>query len=289
MRYFIFFICVFFSYSICVAPTSAAIVKIESEVKTLRVEDMFSVEVILDTELQTVNAFETSIVFPRELLEYAASNEGESVLNLWIEKPNYNGVDTISFSGIVPGGFMQVHAPILTLTFKVIKEGQANIESVDSLLLLHDGLGTPTPVTSQNLHISVVSGGPAVTVYTVDDEIPESFVPEIVQDPDLFDGSTVLIFSTVDKGSGLDYFAVKEGWFGRYHLAESPYEVVYQGLDTKIYIKAVDKMGNERIEIFYPQNWQPWYKDLQIIATILVLCVLMGLISGWFLKRLLLK
>lgn len=289
MRYVIFLICIFISYTSCVTSISAAILKIETDVKTLRVGDVFSVEIIVDTESQTVNALETNIVFPSELLEFVASDEGESVLNLWIEKPNYNGVNTISFSGIAPGGFMHDHVPVLALTFKVIKEGQANIESVDSLLLLHDGFGTPGQVMNQNLHISVVSGAPNIVAYTVDDEIPESFVPEIIQDPDLFGGRYVLIFATVDKGSGLDYFAVKEGWFGRYHQTESPYEVVYQGLDTKIYIKAVDKMGNERIEIFYPQNWQPWYKDLQIIVTILVLCALTLLISGWFLKRLLLK
>jgi hypothetical protein len=286
MRYGILLICILGSYAIFVMPAAAAILKIENDFRTLRVGDVFSVDVVVDTERQTINALETGIVFPRELLEYVESDEGESVFSLWIKKPNYNGFDKISFSGIVPGGFVSEKAALVTLRFRVIKIGQATIESADPTVLLHDGLGTAASVIPQNVHISIVEGTPNLTVYTVDDEKPESFTPLLVQDPDLFNGQPVLIFATADKGSGVDYFAVKEGRFGRYHQIESPYEIIHQALDTQIYIKAVDKMGNEQIEIFYPQNWQPWYKNWQIIVTILVLCVLLLFISISFLRRL---
>lgn len=274
MRYSILLFLIMVSCGFFATPVSAAIVKIESDFHMLRVGDVFAVDVVLDTELQVVNAVETSVVFPRELLEYVKSEEGSSVVSVWLEKPIEVSDGSVHFSGVTPGGFMQKEAPLVSLTFKVIKVGQTNISIGDSSVLLNDGFGTPAPVTRQDLHISIVGGEAMVTVHTVDDEIPESFVPEIVQDPDLFDGSNVLIFATADKGSGLDYFEVKEGWFGRYHKAAGPYKIANQALDSKISIKAIDKEGNERTEIFYPQNWRPWYHDGKILGTIFTLCVL---------------
>lgn len=263
---------------------SASVLKIETDFNVLHVGDVFVVEVVADTEMRTINAIETTIMFPAELLSYVSSDEGDSVVNLWIQKPKLNGSDRVSFSGITPGGFTQKKAPILALTFKVIKEGQANIEILDSTLLLNDGLGTADSVREENVHISVLAGDSKVVVNTVDEEIPEHFNPEIIQDPDVYSGKYALIFATADKGSGLDHFEVKEGWFGSYRVSESPYEVMHQALDRKIFIKAIDRMGNVRIEIINPQNAKPWYKHREIIATILLTCVLV-LLGVLVLKR----
>jgi hypothetical protein len=108
----------------------------------------------------------------------------------------------------------------------------------------------------------------------VDDELPEAFTPQIVRDPDMFGGAWALIFATEDKGSGLDYMAVKEGWFGTYVQTESPYELQHQNLDKKIYVKAVDKNGNTRTTILYPQNGVGQYEQPLRIIGILVLCLL---------------
>lgn len=289
MRYLFLTIFIFCGFGFLAAPASAAIWKVESDFRTLRVGDVFTVDVVLNTELQTINAIETKVVFPYDLLQYIESSEGASVVSLWVEKPVKIGDGVIYLSGIIPGGFMQKEARIASLTFKVIKDGQANISIDSPSALLNDGLGTESDITVQNLHISIIDGVSTMSLYISDDELPESFVPEIINDPDIFGGDSVLIFATNDKGSGLDRFEIKEGVFGRYHQADSPYQIFDQSLGTKILIKAIDKNGNERIEIFYPQNWQPWYKHSEIIVTILLLCVLTLLIFGWYLKRLFLK
>jgi len=118
----------------------------------------------------------------------------------------------------------------------------------------------------------------------VDDERPEPFTPEIIQDQDVYDGDHVLIYATEDKGTGIDYFAVKEGWLGAYLKADSPYHIKHQSLDRKISVKAVDKLGNERVEVIYPQNWQPWYERSRLIIGILILCAL-SLYTVWRLLR----
>jgi hypothetical protein len=279
----------FFCYGFSVTPASAAVLKVESDFSSLHVGDVFSVDLVIDTERQLLNAVETEVLFPVELLEYVANDDGQSVINLWIDKPRYHNLNLISFSGITPGGFSGTEIKLLSLTFKVVKVGQGNIEINQANLLVHDGLGTPAAVAKQNLHIAVSEGVSDIVVNTFDDERPEAFMPVIIQDADVFDGANTLVFTTEDKGSGLDHFEVKEGWFGLYQDAVSPYRLENQALDKKIFIKAVDRLKNERVEILYPQNWQPWYQYTPLTVSILILCVVIFLISGRFVHSLLRK
>ncbi|MBP9836645.1 MAG: hypothetical protein KBC78_02305 [Candidatus Pacebacteria bacterium] len=289
MRYIFLLPFIFLSYGVFTMPAVAAVIKVESDFSALHVGDVFTVDVVIDTEKQTLNAIETDIIFPSNLLEYVLSDDGDSVISLWIKKPNFHDSNVITLSGITPGGFNQKDTKIMSLTFKVLHEGQGNIENTNTKLLLHDGLGTEASTKQQNLHLSIVEGDSNISVNTVDEEIPERFNPEIIQDEDVFEGKYALIFSTKDKGSGMDHYEVKEGWFGKYQNAESPYELKHQLLDKKIFVKAIDLTGNERIEILYPQNWKPWYEQTGVIVSILILCVLTLFIFWRFFRFLLRK
>ncbi len=278
MRY-LFFLCVaLMSCTLGVPQTWAASVKVESDFRNFHVGDIFSLDVIVDTEGKALNAVDLTITFPAEFLAFKEYDDGASVLNLWIDKPSFNNLNQIHLAGITPGGFNGNNLPIITLFFEVIKTGQGKVDITDAKFLLHDGEGTEARVTVQNLHLASIAGESNIRVHTIDDELPESFTPTILFDADVFAGQAVLIFSTEDKGSGLDHFKVKEGIFGRYVTNDSPYLIKNQALDRKIYIKAVDKNGNERTEILYPQTAQSWYKHV-LILSILITCVLILIIS----------
>jgi hypothetical protein len=122
--------------------------------------------------------------------------------------------------------------------------------------------------------VSIVEGESLLSVNTVDDEDPEAFVPTISSDPDVFNGAYFMTFATADKGSGLHHFEVKEGLFGSYAVATSPYKLTHQSRDVTLYVKAVDANGNQRIAVVYPQNTQPWYQNKNLITSILIVCVL---------------
>ena len=49
--------------------------------------------------------------------------------------------------------------------------------------------------------------------------------------------------------------------YAEWMTAESPQILTDQKLKSFIYIKAVDKFGNERIEIIPPKNPQKWYEN----------------------------
>lgn len=273
MRYFFLFLVVIagiFNVPIAIASS----IKVESDFRNFQVGDVFSIDVTIDTAGQILNAVEIDLVFPTEFLQYLDYDDGSSMVNLWVERPNLTSANLIHLSGVTPGGFSGNNESLLSLSFKVIKTGQGVIEISKADLLKHDGFGTADKVTVQNIHITSTAGESSILVAIVDDEIPESFTPQIINDPDLFSAASTLIFSTKDKGSGLDRFEVKEGFFSRYTVVMSPYQLKQQSLTKKIYIKAVDKKGNIRVEIIYPQNGQPWHELLPLILSILGLCVL---------------
>ena len=257
-----------------VTPVFAATVALTSATTTVHVGEVVSVSIIVDTELQSVNAFESVVTFPSEVLEFVSSDTSHSALSLWIESPTIQNGHDIHFSGIAPGGFTESDAHILTLLFKVIHTGQAAITLSHTKNLLNDGAGTAATVTERNLHLTVSEGVAVPFVPSIDDELPEPFTPLLVTDPDLYDNADTLVFSTTDKGSGIDHYEIKEGLFGRYMRAASPYHIRDTSRTQTISVKAIDRNGNERIELFYPQNWRPWYKQTQILGGIVVGCLL---------------
>ena len=263
----------------------AATVIVESEFTNLTVGDVFTVDIVADTEQKLVNTVAVDVGYPEALLELVAIDDGASVLSLWVEAPHADPGGFVRFAGMTPGGFVAPHAPLLSLTFKAKAVGQGNVEATRTEFLLHDGLGTIAPSRSRNIHLAVGSGESTIHTETVDVEPPENFAPEIIHDPDLYEGDATLIFATKDKGSGLDYFAIKEGRFGRFKKGESPYRLENQALDEHIEVRAVDKAGNERLVVVYPQNWSPWYERSRLFIGILIVCALSLCTFGWLLWR----
>jgi hypothetical protein len=92
----------------------------------------------------------------------------------------------------------------------------------------------------------------------------------------LFGGKYVLIFNTIDRESGISHFEVaeqklkfcfpseKEKW----ERAESPYLIKDQSLKSIIKVKAVDKVGNERIVTLNP--CAKYYPFFGIFAVVIV-------------------
>jgi hypothetical protein len=275
MRYYFFGAVVFMSvWGSGVVPAWAARISVTSSNETVTVGEVFPVTVILDTEDQTINAVQSTVSFPSDQFEFVSSDDSQSALNLWIQKPALQQDGRVAFSGIAPGGFMLPDAPLVTFMFKAIRAGEGTLMLVETKNLVHDGVGTEAQVTAEKLTLVVTDGVVVPWAPSEDTDVPEHFTPTLVTDPDLFDGADTLVFSTTDKGSGMSHFEIKEGWFGSYTRTTSPYRIIDQTRSKQVAIKAVDQVGNERVEVFYPQNFRPWYAQSQILGGIVILCLL---------------
>lgn len=303
---------------VAIRGISAAELFFESKTQEMRVGQQFSVDLMLDTENKEINAVQGKIIFPGDLLELKEIIDGGSIINLWIDKPrmatNQNtNSNEVTFSGVIPGGFKGILSPyykgyrpgrILSLIFRTreIDAKQDAKQTRNSLIeiqnpkvLLNDGLGTEAKLSISNFQFRITPEAARIVgiLPIKDPNPPEPFELIIAQDPNIFEGKWFLVFISQDKESGIDYYAVHETtrkkdaaridtkeWLG----AKSPYELKDQKLRSYIYVKAVDRAGNERIvfvEPRYPlkryENYENW------------VIIILGLIVAYFIRRILWK
>jgi len=276
-----------------VNTVNAAILNLVSQTKEIGITQQFEVNVILNTEGEQINAVEGKIVFPEDLLEVKEIRDGNSIINFWIERPkaetlkdtNTNtNLHEIFFSGITPGGYNGNQGLILSIIFLAKKGGSGLIEIQNAKTLLNDGKGTEAQLKIFNFQFSIFKESPISQTPILeiqDTEPPEDFQPEISRDPAIFDGKWFLVFATQDKGSGIDHYEIRETKRKIEHeteanwvIAESPYLLKDQKLQSYIYVKAVDKAGNERIIIVPPRNPLKWYEKFENWVIIILLAVL---------------
>ncbi|OGI76827.1 hypothetical protein A3C57_00370 [Candidatus Nomurabacteria bacterium RIFCSPHIGHO2_02_FULL_33_12] len=220
----------------------------------------FVVEVRLDTQNENINAIEGDIILLNGL-NVKSINSGGSVINFWIENPSVTNQNTIHFAGLTPGGFNSNNNFLFKITLFSKTAGLKEINASGVRVLKNDGLGSAVVNTTIPISILINTkiNNEIFNFFSFDDviddkELPESFNPKITKNPDIYNGQNVLIFTTQDKISGIDHYEVREGELGTYKNTESPYLLKNQDINQSIYIKAIDKVGNTRIEVLRPIN-----------------------------------
>jgi hypothetical protein len=278
---------VFFSVDI----TKAAIIEPKIEVKEVKKGEFIVVPIYLDTQFEEINAVEVYVNFSDNLV-FRDYLDGKSIITHWIEKPHLQYSDVrrphIEFSGIVAGGISGKNLNLIELVFEARESGIAKIEiDENSKVLLNDGLGTKTKLIalSQGFNILDIKGKPELKVK--DNFPPEPFKIYLARNKEIFSGKYYITFETKDKQSGIAYYEVSEKPIDFIFLAkpdiknlsfkkaESPYVLEDQSLRSYVIVKAVDKAGNEMVEILYPQRVLV-FDDVLVFAFCLV--ILMGLL-----------
>ncbi len=242
----------------------------------------FNVDFFIDSQGEGINAIEGEISFSENSLIFSGLRMGSSIINLWIDEPHLED-NKIKFSGIIPGGYYGDGDFLFSFIFKTKALGGAHINIDSFVSLANDGLGTRLDTNFSNFDfvISNDASPEVVNVGIVDHEKPEAFQPIITKIPDIAGDDYVLLFFTQDKNSGMSHFEVKEGSLGFYKTVSSPYILKRQELDVDIYIRAVDKAGNIRVEIIDAPNKSPWYKKINIyvIIYIIIAIIILAIIS----------
>lgn len=261
-------------------PVFAAEISFDAKTNEIGVGQQFLLDVSLNTENEEINALEGNISFPVGLLELKEIRAANSIINFWIEQPRVTSDGQIIFSGITPGGYRGEKGLLFSLLFLSKKEGQGVLSLQEVKALQNDGKGT-----NASLHISdfqfLISKQTPLTQNPIseikDNELPESFVPEIANDPALFDGRWFVVFATQDKGTGIASYEVKEtrqrilGMFSKWVSAESPYMLEDQELKSYIFVKAIDKAGNVRVTNILPKNPLRWYANYENLLILIII------------------
>lgn len=235
-------------------------------------EKEFSVVVNIDAE-KPVNAIQAAISIPEELVPIDIA-EGNSIISFWVEKPNFDeSSHLLTFSGIIPGGFQGEKEPLLIVKFKTTKQEGETYLSFDknkTKVYLHTPEGVEDFLELERLTLPISEGKENIGVPSTDNVPPENFKPEISRDPNIFENRWFLVFATQDKGLGIARYEVCEGSERKCALAESPYLLRNQNLNKNIFVKAVDKAGNERIAVLSSQKPLQWYENYFITGIIML-------------------
>lgn len=253
----------------------AASLSLVTENKNISVDQDFLVQVFVDADV-SINALEGMIKFPADIFDLKEVRDGNSSINFWVEKPAIKKEGEVSFSGITTGGFSGSDRFLFGMVLKAKKVGSGDIFFSNVQILQNDGQGTKEKTTTSSLALTVEKGKnvdkPNLEIN--DTMPPESFSPFVGRDVSIFDGKYFVVFSTVDKGVGVDHFEIREGFWGKYMAAESPYLLTNQSLSKNIYVKAIDRAGNERIEKISAQNGNLLFQSVLILGIIMVIWIL---------------
>jgi hypothetical protein len=153
----------------------------------------------------------------------------------------------------MPGGFRGSLGTVFSLVLEAGNPGTGTLSILNPVTFYNDGLGTPASTTAKLSSIIIQEKISTSTVISVSDRIPpESFIPQVIRDPNLFNGHYFLVFETQDKQTGMDHYEVSEVSTAGKHSdfppswepAESPYLLRDQSLSSDIYVRAVDQAGN---------------------------------------------
>ncbi len=246
MKYFLYFFILFFS---SISPVLSASFSIDPENKTeeYRVGDEIIFEANLDTNEKYYNAIQGEVIVD-ERFSIKQVITGGSIISAWIENPSNAKNNTVDFSGIVAGGY-KGKGTLFKLLLIPKEKGDLNIQTINSFTYLNDGQGTEEKILDNSYTFSVrdlYENELNIKINSQDKIPPEKFEVLLVRDKNMSDGKYVLVFEATDKGSGVKTYEVLEGK-NLFKQARSPYVLVNQKINERIYVKAIDYSGNERV------------------------------------------
>jgi len=245
-----------------------------------------SIGVYINTQEEIINTIAGEIVGDG-VIEITGVSLGNSIVPLWIEKPKLIGNNTIRFAGMIPGGLQNYSGLLFKFIIKNNQTGSASLHVNEFTALLHDGLGTSATTSTKDFNITILPREPGTEIAGAEADVipPEDFKPVVVSDQNLMNGSWVVVFQTQDKDSGVDYYKIQETRDNRlldknWQIATSPYILKDQALRSYIYVKAVDRAGNEILKVIPPQQPLAWWEDyynwvIIVIGGVLPLIILL--------------
>jgi len=143
--------------------------------KELNVGNNLEMVVYVDSIDQAINAVSFKISYPEDLLEFISFSKSGTIISLWVQEPKGGEGEILAEGIILNPGFTGSKGKILSITFKTLKTGIADLKFVSGSILANDGLGT-------NI-LKNMNGGNFIIREKVTKKPIESVIEESVQEP----------------------------------------------------------------------------------------------------------
>lgn len=144
------FFSLIFTGAFWVVPQAAlsageAVLRLSPASGSFLVGSTFDLSILLDTKGSAVNTIEVDLSFPSDKIQIASPSVGKSIIQVWPAPPVFsNREGRIYFVGGIPSpGIVTSDGVVLTLTFRVVSPGDAQIGFQEKTsVLANDGRGT---------------------------------------------------------------------------------------------------------------------------------------------------
>ncbi|MDP3244612.1 MAG: cohesin domain-containing protein, partial [bacterium] len=123
------------------------------------VGNVFTVNVLVNTENADINNAEATVNFPSGLLEVISISKSGSIFSLWVEEPAFsNSTGTLSLNGGLPTpGFKGASGKVIGAVFRVKKAGSASLVFSSAAVRANDGYGTNVFKTGMQALFNLIS------------------------------------------------------------------------------------------------------------------------------------
>ena len=130
--------------SCSVESTLAANLSISPSSVTTKVGKTFSIDLVVNNNIDAINAASALITFPQDTLSVVSVSKTGSFISLWAEEPAFsNEKGTVTLEGVALNpGFNKATGKIITITFKALQEGNVSITVKSGSVLANDGNAT---------------------------------------------------------------------------------------------------------------------------------------------------
>lgn len=238
---------------------ASSTIRVVAEKSSVCTGDEFIAHVAVDAP-DAINAVQGTLVYDSTQVTPVAIRYGDSFLRYWVMAPALpQRPGEIPFIGGVPyPGFQGEGGRIMSIIFRADASG-ANTRLFirnDASILLNDGQGTSTQVSYKDQSVAVIEQSAIVCETSPTDKYSETdttaplpFDIVIDRSEKIFNNHYFAVFDTTDTETGVSYYEVRESsayihtsWL----KAESPYQLMTQGGEVMVEVRAIDGAGNTR-------------------------------------------
>ncbi len=249
---------------------------------------------MLEPSTEAINALAGELEIISGKAEFTEIQDGESIISAWVERPSIQN-KKIVFAGIIPGGFSGQYTPysqapqpglILKVGLASPSDGEVIIAFKNPQAFYREGVSAPITLLPETLKITFHKGTVSNAAGVTEDKIPpQNLTLDVMRLGEGADGWFAL-FSADDFDSGLQGFEIQEqpgnvpdaaAW----RRAESPQRLEDQKRKSYIFVKAIDRSGNEAAISLPPQENSFWTEWSNSVGLALLALALLLIIYRW--------
>jgi hypothetical protein len=259
--------------------------------KEFGVDQIFTLEVKIGQLKEPVNAVSGTLLYDPKAIKVNKILDGGSVVSLWLKPIEIVEEGKIEFAGITPGGL--ISGKLFSLELLSNTEGLQNISLKSLKLVLNDGSGKAYAALDQEVTVNFNSS----TVQSLieasqpkDKTQPLPFEIQLGRDKTLFNNQWFAVFNAYDQESGILYYEAAESRNSsqdnlKWEKTVSPYVLKDQSKTGYLFVKAVDREGNNRVVGLKLLEKKPILNKLVIYVIILLVIGVIFVIKRRFKKQ----